>query len=57
MDNETNERFPGFPPEKQTWNFPTILNGYIHTLSGGGNLRCSGIFCGILMGGKKLMTA
>jgi len=28
------QQFPGFPPEKQTWNFPTILNGYVHTLTG-----------------------
>ena len=27
-------KFPGFPPEKQTWDFPTILNGYVHELTG-----------------------
>ena len=27
-------KFPGFPKEKQTWDFPTILNGYIHLLGG-----------------------
>lgn len=26
--------FPGFPPEGQFWQFPTIINGFIHTLSG-----------------------
>lgn len=26
--------FPGFPPESQTWDFPTVLNGYVHILSG-----------------------
>jgi hypothetical protein len=29
------ERFPGFPPEPQTWNFPNIINGYVHHLTGG----------------------
>ena len=27
--------FPGFEPDKQTWDFPVILNGYINTLTGG----------------------
>ena len=27
-------KFPGFPKEKQTWDFPTILNGYVHLLGG-----------------------
>jgi len=27
-------KFPGFPPESQTWNFPTIVNGYVHILNG-----------------------
>lgn len=32
MSEET--QFPGFPSEEQTWDFPTILNGYVHQLSG-----------------------
>lgn len=34
MNSETNRKFDGFPPEKQTWNFPTMLNGWVHELTG-----------------------
>ena len=27
-------KFPGFPPESQTWNFPNIINGFVHQLNG-----------------------
>jgi len=27
-------RFKGFPKEKQTWDFPVIINGWVHKLSG-----------------------
>lgn len=28
------EKFEGFPLDKQTWDFPTIINGWVHRLSG-----------------------
>lgn len=27
-------KFPGFPPEGQYWQFPTIINGFVNILSG-----------------------
>jgi DNA-binding transcriptional ArsR family regulator len=33
-DSKTNRKFEGFPPERQTWNFPTPLNGWVHKLTG-----------------------
>lgn len=27
-------KFPGFPPESQTWNFPNIINGFVRQLTG-----------------------
>lgn len=32
---EQPNRFPGFPPDQQTWNFPNIINGFVHQLRGG----------------------
>ena len=28
------KNFPGFPPEGQYWQFPTIINGFVNVLSG-----------------------
>jgi len=28
------KKFPGFPPERQYWQFPTIINGHVNLLSG-----------------------
>ncbi len=33
-DNKTDRKFQGFPPEKQTWDFPSLLNGWVHKLTG-----------------------
>jgi len=32
--NNQNSKFPGFPDPNQSWNFPIILNGYVHILTG-----------------------
>ncbi|MBM4348583.1 MAG: hypothetical protein FJ106_01645 [Deltaproteobacteria bacterium] len=34
MNSKTDGKFDGFPPEKQTWNFPTLMNGWVHELTG-----------------------
>jgi len=34
MNSKTDGKFEGFPPEKQTWDFPTLLNGWVHELTG-----------------------
>lgn len=31
---EQPNRFPGFPPDQQTWNFPNIINGFVNQLTG-----------------------
>lgn len=33
-NNNQIPKFPGFPEPYQSWDFPTILNGYIHLLTG-----------------------
>lgn len=36
MPNPTTNKFPGFPStlEKSTWQFPSVINGYVHVLNG-----------------------
>jgi len=34
MNSKTDGKFEGFPPEKQTWDFPTLMNGWVHELTG-----------------------
>ena len=36
MSNNTHDKFPGFPQtlEKASWQFPSIINGHVHSLSG-----------------------
>ncbi len=28
------KKFDGFPPKRQTWQFPTVIDGWVHVLSG-----------------------
>ena len=36
MSNNTHDKFPGFPDslQKASWQFPSIINGFVHTLNG-----------------------